>query len=72
MNRLSIFANDEGLREEVFEYLNKILDQATLKSVYVNGDARGYKESKEILVVAKSQLIKEFVPQKPKGKRSSV
>lgn len=72
MSRLSIFANDEGMREEVFEYLNKILDTATLKSVYVNGEARGYKEAKEILIISKNQMIKEFAPQKQKERRSSV
>lgn len=72
MKRLSIFANDEGMREEVFEYLNSILDKATLKSVYVDGKAEGYKEAKEILIIAKSQIIKEFVPQKAKEKKSSV
>lgn len=72
MNRISQFVNNEGMKEEVFEYLLSVLDKTTLELAYSGEDTSGCKQAKNTLFRAKKQMEDEFLPKKEKQDRNPV
>lgn len=61
---IQTFVNDKSTREEVFNYIDKYVEEHTLNLLKTGKDTSGMKNAFDVIRGAKNKMISEFTPKK--------